>query len=541
MNNKRIAAIDLGTNSFHLLIVELRDINSNSISIENGINRSFNILYKQREIVRINIGKKNNPKFLPEEGIQRALNVLDEFKEKIDEFDAEVFAVATSAIREAENRDEFLKLVNDKLGIEINVVSGYEEARLIYLGVLQGLNVYNKQILLIDIGGGSTELLIGKRGKVLFVSSLKIGAVRLAQRFFNQSENFSEHQKKKCENFIEQIVVPNIKPIKKIGYDQVIGTSGEIQAIARMIFNEVYDTYNYKPIDNVEFTYKQFEKVSKKIFNAKSLNELKSLPALDEKRSEIILPGTLILKVLLEKLNIDRITVSASALREGIIIDALEKIQKKEATKRHLLSESEKRKNKRLKSVIEFAKSFDVDLKHSEQVKKISLQIFDELQTIHKLTNFHRELLEYAAILHDIGYYISPLKHHKHSYNIIKNSELVGFTSEEIEIIANITRYHRKALPDDKHENFANLSEENKKVVKILSAILRMSDGLEKTHAALINSIKSIQTKKDEIVLVLRYLTHPPDTELWAAKKRKRVLENVLNIKIDFQLEKLSY
>lgn len=541
MNNKRIAAIDLGTNSFHLLIVELRDVDSNSYSIENGINRSFNILYRQREIVRINIGKKINPKYLPEEGIKRALKVLAEFKEKIDEFDAEVFAVATSAIREAENRDEFLKLVNDELGIEINVVSGYEEARLIYLGVLQGLNVYNKQILLIDIGGGSTELLIGKRGKVLFVSSLKIGAVRLAQRFFNQSENFSEDQKKECENFIEQIVVPNIKTIKKIGYDQVIGTSGEIQALARMIFNEVYDSYNYKPIDNVEFTYKQFEKVSKKIFNAKSLSELKALPALDEKRSEIILPGTLILKVLLEKLNIDQITVSASALREGIIIDALEKIQKKEAINENLLSENEKRKRDRLRSVIEFARSFDVDLKHSEQVKKISVQIFDELQTIHKLTDYHRELLEYAAILHDIGYYISPIKHHKHSYNIIKNSELVGFTSEEIELIANITRYHRKALPDDKHKNFSSLSEENKKVVKILSAILRMSDGLEKTHAALINSIRSIQSKKDEIVLVLRYLTHPPDTELWAAKKRKKVLENVLNIKIDFQLEKLSY
>ncbi len=541
MNNKRIAAIDLGTNSFHLLIVELRDVDANSYSLENGINRSFNILYRQREIVRINIGKKINPKFLPEEGIQRALKVLAEFKEKINEFDAEIFAIATSAIREAENRDEFLKLVNDELGIEINVVSGYEEARLIYLGVLQGLNVYNKQILLIDIGGGSTELLIGKRGKVLFVSSLKIGAVRLAQRFFSQSEKFSEDQKKECENFIEQIVVPNIKPIKKIGYDQVIGTSGEIQAIARMIFNEVYDSYNYKPIDNVEFTYKQFEKVSKKIFNAKSLSELKALPALDEKRSEIILPGTLILKVLLEKLNIGRITVSASALREGIIIDALEKIQKKEVINEDLLSENKKRKRNRLRSVIEFAKSFDVDLKHSEQVKKISLQIFDELQTIHKLTDYHRELLEYAAILHDIGYYISPLKHHKHSYNMIKNSELVGFTNEEIELIANITRYHRKALPDDKHKNFASLSEENKKVVKILSAILRISDGLEKTHAALINDIRSIKTKTGEVVLILRYLTHPPDTEIWAAKKRKKVLESVLNIKIDFQLEKLSY
>lgn len=541
MSNKRIAAIDLGTNSFHLLIVELRDVNSNDYSLENGINKSFNVLYRQREIVRINVGKKVNPRFLPEEGIQRALKVLTEFKDKIDEFDAEVFAVATSAIREAENKNEFLKLVSDQLGIEINVVSGYEEARLIYLGVLQGLNIYNKQILLIDIGGGSTELLIGKRGKILFASSLKVGAVRLAHRFFNPYEAYSEEKKKECGNYIEEVVSSSIRTIKRIGFDQVIGTSGEIQAVARMVFNEMYNSYNYKPLDNVEFTYKQFEKVSKKIFAAKSINDLKSIPALDEKRAEIILPGTLILKVLFEKLNIDRITVSASALREGIVIDALEEIQKKEALKEHSLSEIEKKKNERLRSVIEFARTFDVDLKHSEQVKKISLQIFDELQTIHKLTDYHRELLEYAAILHDIGYYISPIKHHKHSYDIIKNSELVGFTSKEIELIANITRYHRKALPDDKHKNFASLSEENKKIVKILSAILRMSDGLEKTHAALINDIRSIQTKKGEVVLILRYLTHPPDTELWAAKKRKKVIESVLNIKVDFQLEKLSY
>lgn len=542
MNPKRIAAIDLGTNSFHLVIVELKNLDRFKSFDEIEASKNFEILYRQREIVRINFGSGKETEYLTQEGIERAIRALKDFKEKIDKYDASVYAIATSAIREARNREEFITYVKQNLGIEIKVVSGYEEARLIYLGVLQGLNVYDKQILLIDIGGGSTELLVGKRGKILYAGSFKVGAVRLTQMFFDQGKDFSKDKKEKCELYVKNLIEPNLKPIKDLGFEEVIGTSGQVQSVARLLYLEGSDKEKYKTFHGQQFTSKQFEKISKKILSATSLYELQSIPQLDEQRAEIIVPGTLILKVIMESLKIDRVTTSAYALREGIIIDAIERIYSKDFELKTNLDEEEKLKQQRFKNVIELAKSYNVDLKHSLQVQKIALKIFDELQQIHNLDNSAKELLEYAAILHDIGYYISVAKHHKYSYFIIRNSNLVGFTEKEIELIANIARYHRKALPKDKHSNFAQLSEEEKRKVQILSAILRLSDGLEKTHSALINDIKFIpEGKNNSFIMILRYLTYPPETEMWAAEKRKKVIEKLLNIKIQLKLEQLNY
>lgn len=542
MNSRRIAAIDLGTNSFHLVIVEVKNLELSRSIEEIEATKNFEILYRQREIVRINFGSGKETNYLTKEGIERAIRALKDFKSKINEFNADVYAVATSAIREAKNRDEFISYVKENLGIEINVVSGYEEARLIYLGVLQGLNVYDKQILLIDIGGGSTELLVGKRGKILFAGSFKVGAVRLTQMFFDGGKIFTNDRKQECEEYVKKIFDKNLKPIKDLGFEEVIGTSGQIQSIARMLYLQGPDKEKFKTFHGQEFTSKQFEKVSKKILSATSLQDLQSIPQLDDQRAEIIVPGTIILKYVFENLKINRITVSAYALREGIIIDAIEKLYKNDQRLLEISSEAEKLKIERLKNVIEFAKSYNVDLKHSFQVQKIALKIFDELQMLHNLDARARELLEYAAILHDIGYYISAVKHHKYSYYIIRNSDLIGFSEREVELIANIARYHRKATPKEKHFNYSKLSEEEKVIVQLLSAILRLSDGLEKTHSALINDIKVIsENKNNSFIMILRYLTHPPETELWAAEKRKKIIEKLLNIKLQLKLEQLSY
>lgn len=540
MYPKRIAAIDLGTNSFHLVIAELKDIDKVTSIEEFESKGNFEILYRQREVVRINVGNKGETNLLPQEGIERAIKVLKEFKDKIDQYGAITHAIATSAIREAENRDEFLNYVKDNLGIEIKIVSGYEEARLIYLGVLQGLNVYDKKILLIDIGGGSTELLIGRRGKILYAASFKLGAVRLTQKFFSGGKSFSHQKKSDCEKYINEVIADNLKLIKQIGFDQVVGTSGEIQTIARLLYLKEKEIGEYKNFHNIDFNINQFNKVAEKILQAETIDELTSIPNLDGKRAEIVVAGTLILKIILKKLKIEKMTVSAFALREGIIIDAIEKFYRKElSTLTETASEDEKKS--RIKSVIELARSYNVDLTHAQQVSKISLTIFDELREIHKLDNQARELLHYAAILHDIGYYISPIKHHKHSYFIIKNSELIGFNEKEINMIANIARYHRKAKPDNSHINLKNFNKEEIKILKILSAILRMADGLEKTHSALINDIKLIKSlHSNSFILVLRYLTYPPEAEYWAAQKRKKVLEEILKITLELKLEKIN-
>lgn len=542
MYPKRIAAIDLGTNSFHLVIVELKDIDSVKSIEEIERIGTFEVLYRQKEIVRINVGNNEETDNLTVEGIERAIKVLKKFKEKIDEFGASTHAIATSAIREASNRDEFLSYVKEHLGIEIKVVSGYEEARLIYLGVLQGLNIYNKQILLIDIGGGSTEVMVGKNGKVLYAASFKLGAVRLTQKFFEGGRTFNKEQKEKCEKYIKDVISSNLNPIHDIGYEQIIGTSGEIQSITRLLYSSENNSTEFRTFHNVDFTFEQFQKISKNILKCTTLDEIKSIKGLDEKRAEIIIPGTLILKVLMELLQIDRITASSFALREGIIIDAIEKRFLRDLDFDLNYNQEEFIRDEKFKSVLELARWYNVDLKHANQVRKISIRLFDELKDFHKLDEEHLKLLEYAALLHDIGYFISPQKHHKYSYYIIKNSSLVGFDDQEIEIIANIARYHRKALPDDKHQNFKDLNDDNKRTVKILSAILRFSDGLEKTHNALISDIKILPNGEiNNFTMILRYLTFPPVDELKAAEKRKKVLEDLFNIRINLRLERISY
>ncbi|MCX8057339.1 MAG: Ppx/GppA family phosphatase [Ignavibacteria bacterium] len=541
MNNNRIAAIDLGTNSFHLVIVELKNISDITSLEELEANNNFNILYRQREIVRINVGENNQTNRLTNEGINRAIKVLKQFKTKIEEYGAVTHAIATSAIREAENRDEFLNYVKDNLGIEIKVVSGFEEAHLIYLGVLQGLNVYDKQILLIDIGGGSTELLIGKQGRVLYASSFKLGAVRLAQKFFDGGKTFSKKQKQECIEYIQNTFAKNLKPIERLGFEKVIGTSGQIQSIARLLYLDEIEKIEYRTFHDVEFSTKQFENVSRKLLECEKLDEVKSIKTIDEKRAEIIIPGTLILKEIIEKLKIQNVTVCNYALREGIIIDAIEKHFNKNIFYQSFSETEDLTNNLRMKSILELAKFYNVDLKHALQVRKIAITLFNEFSIFHQLDKNALELLEYAALLHDIGYHISSKKHHKYSYYIIKNSGLVGFSDKEIEIISNIARYHRKALPNEKHENFVHFTNEEKYLIKILAAILRLSDGLEKTHRAVISDIKLFSNGNGkQYLLVLRYLTHPPLSEMEAAKKRKRILENYFNIKIELKLEKIT-
>jgi len=522
MKHTNIAAIDLGTNSFHLVVVRL----------EQG--GHFEIIHKQREVVRIAMRSSADMKSLSSAGIKRAMQVLQIFKEIADKHNAEIYAVATSAIREAPNQKQFLNIVKEKLGIDINVVSGFEEARLIYLGVLQGMNIYNKKVLLIDIGGGSTELLIGKKGKIEYAASVKLGAVRLTSKYFNNNGKFTKSKIESCRKHISAELNPILRQVRRLGYTNVIGTAGTIQAIGHILRAEFNNKQNnYVPLHNFSFTQAEYKKVAEQIFKAQTKEKLLEINGIDSGRVDIITAGTIIFDEIVRKLKIKKLTISGYAMREGIIIDAIEKFS---------TSGEERSKLMQLRndSVVQLGKSYNFDFPHSAQVKKIVLILFDEIRRFHKFSAEARELLEYAALLHDIGYHISIAKHHKHSYYLIKNSEMLGFNQREIEIIANIARYHRKALPKENHENLIPLDKEDRALVEKLSSLLRLADGLEKTHAALIKDIK-IKPLGNEFLMTLRYLTTPPETELWAAEKRKQVLEDVFKIKLKIELEKIRY
>jgi len=358
--------------------------------------------------------------------------------------------------------------------------------------------------------------------------------VRLSSKFFGNEKKFSRAKIEACRKHVSVEVNPILRQIKRLGFSQVIGTAGTIQAIGHILRAEINNKQSeYVPLHNFTFTQTDYKRVASQILKAQAKNDLLVIEGIDKSRVDIITAGTIIIDEIISKLKVKKLTISGYAMREGIVIDAIEKLGSGGEEKSKLMQ-------LRNDSVVQLGKSYNFDYPHSLQVKKIALILFDEIRKIHKLTDAARELLEYAALLHDIGYHISIAKHHKHAYYLIKNSEMLGFNQREIEIIANIARYHRKALPKDSHENLLPLNKEDRIIIEKLASLLRLADGLEKTHAALIKDIK-IRRNDKEYLMTLRYLTTPPETELWAAEKRKQVLEDVFNIKLKIELEKIRY
>lgn len=510
-----IASVDVGTNSFHLVIASVTG------------RSQLNIINREKETVRLGSGSRDM-KYLQQDAIKRGVEAMKHFSELAESKNAEFIALATSAVREAENKLEFLNEVKQVTGREIQVISGTEEARLIYIGALHALPILNKKTLVIDIGGGSTETLIGLKGNALYAHSAKLGAIRLTSAF-KLDTNRSKANIEASKEHIRGEWAHVINRLKEVGFDAVVGTSGTIFNIAVMAFlmtNPVVPDV----INGMIVTKSQLLKVIDRIINAKNIKELSSIPGMDPSRADIILAGALILNHLILELNIKKISLSSYALREGAVFDY---IQKKES-----LEEYHHLSNLRYDSVLTACKQFNVNFQHVEHVKMICLKLFDELQELHKLGNEARELLEAAAMLHDVGYHISLDQHHKHSYYIISQAFMPGFTIDESEVIANIARYHRKSHPKIKHENFSKLNQEKQNIVRILSGFLRIGEGLDRRQNQIVKDIRVVVTKKNIDIFISPLIENASlDIEIWGANRRKPLMEEALNMSVRFYQE----
>jgi exopolyphosphatase/guanosine-5'-triphosphate,3'-diphosphate pyrophosphatase len=515
---KRIAAIDIGTNSFHLIITE--------VDPDTG---KFKILGREREVVRLGSGS-TDMKYLSEEAMSRGIETLKRFKGLADSADAPLRAIATSAVREAKNQHDFIHRSKEEAGIKIEVASGFEEARYIYLGILQALPVYNKKILLLDVGGGSTEFLIGLQGEVLYDNSLKIGAIRLTQRFFD-TDKTETRQVKDCRKFIRGTMNPVTRQISDFSFESVVGSSGTIMNIASMISLR-RNPSEVTRLNNFSFTYDELEEVVETIIEAKTAKQRLKIPGLDPSRADIITAGVLIVEQIFKELGIKELTVSDYALREGIIFDTLEMHYK--------INDPNRLDNIRHKSVLHLAENFKYEKGHSEHVTKIALSIYDQIKNLHSLGEDEREYLHAAAMLHEIGCFVSHAQHHRHSYYLIRNSGLLGFTENEKEIIANVARYHRKSHPKQKHPDFAKLSIEDQMAVKKLASILRIADGLDRTHSS---AVSDVECKFNDGELAIQLKKSNPGTgsslelEIWGAESKKGLFEETYGVKVKFEAE----
>ncbi len=511
---RRLAAIDVGTNSFHIIVA--------AVDPQTG---GYTILARERERVRLGEGS-GDMKFLSAAAMERGIAALRRFRSVADRFGAPVTAVATSAVREAVNKDLFISRIARETGIRIETVSGLEEARLVYLGVLQALPVLDREILLVDLGGGSTEFLVGKKRRVLYDNSLKIGAIRMTDRFFPGGVT-SVKSVREARRFVAGILAPVKRDLRSHEFELVVGTSGTIVNLANIVRCRggrmplgSYNAYSMRAdeiLESVEL-----------ILEAKHPSARAGIDGLDPSRSDIIAGGAVIIEQAVKELGIRAITVSEYGLREGIIRDVAEQSIFHKGTPGL--------RDIRLSSVRHLAKKLHYEKEHCEHVAALALALFDRTTAIHGGGPYNRELLEAAAILHEVGLFISHERHHQHSYYLIRNAELLGFREDEKEIIANIARYHRKSHPKMKHEHYSVLPEESRSIVRGLAAILRIADGLDRTHRKVVSDVRiSMTGKKVKIRPTVRRGLNA-EMESWGANQKKGLFEEEFNRSVEILL-----
>ncbi|MDJ0735530.1 MAG: Ppx/GppA phosphatase family protein [Nostocaceae cyanobacterium] len=522
-----IAAIDMGTNSLHMVIVRIEPTLP-----------AFSIIDREKETVRLGDRDLVTGNLKPEV-MEKAIATLRRFQEIARTLKAEtIVAVATSAVREAPNGKDFLQTVDKELGLSVDLIAGQEEARRIYLGVLSGMEFNNQPHIIIDIGGGSTELILGDSHEERSLTSTKVGAVRLTGELITTDPiNNDEFQYLQAfvRGMLERSVEEVLANLKFGEVPRLVGTSGTAETLALI---NARDKLGYIPstLNGYQLTFKDLrEWVNKlrKMTNA----ERAAIPGMPEKRSEVILAGSIILLEAMTLLGVDSLTICERSLREGVIVDWMLAHGLIEDRLRYQVSVRDR-------SVLKVAKKFHVNLEYCDRVAKFAMSLFDQTQyLLHSWGEEERQLLWSSAILHNCGHYISHDSHHKHSYYLIRNGELLGYNETEIEIIANIARYHRKSPPKKKHENYNILSKKHRILVSQLSAILRLAVALDRRKIAAISQVKC-EYRRNIKELHLRIFPSRLDDdcalELWSLDYKKGVFEEEFGVKIVAVLEKSS-
>lgn len=501
-----LAAVDIGTNSVHLVIARVTT------------GRTFETIDREKEMVRLGSGTGDMKRLTPE-AMDRGVQALERFRRLADAVDAPLAAVATSAVREAENGHDFIRRARDEAGVLIDVVSGIEEARLIRLGVLQALPVYDRHHLVVDIGGGSTEIILGQRDEDLFVRSLRLGAIRLTQRFFPEGK-VGRGSVAQCRKFVRAALQPVGSDLGQRPIEVAIGSAGTIQAIAALVASDRNHGSALANLNGFELHRSEVSAVAKRLSKASTVEERRRIEGLDTKRADIIVAGTVLLDEVMSELSIESLLVSDYGLREGVLLDAYERLH---GSARHHLHDVRQRSVRRLVELC------DDDPHHSAENARLALLLFDALSPWHEMEDVERERLEAAALLSNVGLVISHSQHHRHSYYVIRHSEhLVGFTDHEIEIVALVARYHRKSAPRTKHAEFAALGKADRAQVRALAAILRVAVGLNRPRSV---RIQDIACAESDDRLILRVT--PEDGEditlgVYTADERKNLLESAL-------------
>lgn len=505
----KLAVIDIGTNSIHMVLAEILP------------DAGYKVLDRFKDITRLGDGTFVTRR-LSDAGIARALTTLKTFVTlaRNKGFDLMV-AVATSAVREAQNGGEFVNAVLEQTGLAVRVISGIEEARLIFLGVQNSVALTDEPALVVDVGGGSVELMVGNRDAMHHARSLKLGAIRLVDQFLSKASCPAPMLRA-----LEQSVTGQLGAAVDIfgtkNFTSVIATSGMAGNLAHIIRMKLTGRPPSQ-LNLVKVALKDLRQIEAELARS-SLKARLAIPGLDPKRVDTLLPAAVVLRRLLELTGQDELTLCDKAIREGVIYDFI-------VRNREGLNAERDIPDVRRRNVMGLVRRCQTPEGHALHVAGLALRLFDQTKRLHGFGEQERCWLEYAALLHDVGYLINPRQHHKHAYYLIVNSDLGGFAADEISLIANVARYHRRAMPGLKHQEFARLAPRVRRMVRILSALLRVADGLDRTHVSV---VRTVNVKAGKTLTIEAVVTGDAEMELWAAKSRADLLEQVFRKPVRF-------
>ena len=500
----RLAAIDIGSNSIHMVIAEA--------SSPHG----FDVVDREREVVQVGRGSFGSRR-LRKDAIRRTTDSLARFvalarRHQVDR----ILCTATAAVREAKNGADFLAAAHETAGITPRIIPATEEGRLIYLGIRSALELGAEPCAIVDIGGGSMQLVLANRERCLLTLSAPLGALRLTESFVD-SDPPSRGDLQRLRQHLRKTAAESLKKMREGSPRRAYGSSGSIHALASVA--HWLETSN--PIAHLNGHVLTLDalRVTTRRLQGMSLRERERLPGLDAHRAEIIVAGAVVLEHVLEELDISGITLSDFGVREGLVNDYVT---------RHAgeISSLAMNRDLRLRSVLRGLGRFRIDTRHSKHVAKLSLQLFDAFRKAHKLGALERELLQFAALLHDIGSVIGYDGHAEHSHYLIMTASLRGLSSEELQVIANVARYHNKARPRKRDQGFTALGGRRRRIVRWLAALLRVAEGLDRSHDQLVESVGVAWNSGGTAIRVSA--RRVAELEIWAARRRVDMLSKLL-------------
>ncbi|MCA9279682.1 MAG: Ppx/GppA family phosphatase [Phycisphaeraceae bacterium] len=516
----RIAAIDVGSNSIRLIVADVHE------------DSSYRVLDDERELARLGSELPITGR-LPEAATEVAMGALKRMRDLTDAFKVnQLRCIATSAVRDATNGKAFVDRVRSEIGLELEVISAEREARLAFRSISRQHNLQHHLVAAMDIGGGSAQLILAAGSVVENVYPFKLGAVRLASEFpFDKRPHIQQYDKLRShvrEQLLSKLTEPPFHP------EVLIGTGGTFTTLGAIHNASVSGGTSSAGVQGVELSRAQLHHIVDRLLML-PLEKRRGVSGLPADRADIIVHGLCVVDETMEVLGINRVRVHEGGVRDGLINEMI----------RDLLGSRGQHADPvrdRLRSVRRFAERCGYDKEHAEHTMLLACRIFDQL--CEQLALFHdaheqaeaRMMLEAGSILHDVGYLVNYSAHHKHSYHLISNADLEGLSKRQVEIIANIARYHRKSEPKKTHAPFQALDDDAKHLVRLLAGVLRIAAGLNRTRTSVVRDVQVDATKQRRLIVMALVTDGHAEAEVWGAKRKENLLAEMLGYSIEFVL-----